>query len=534
MVDLRSALNYPPDAVARYLADGSWTDETPQHWLAELAEARPDAPAALGVDRTLGYRALYDQALGFANGLLAAGLEKGDPIGVQLPNLPDFLIAYHGIQLMGGVMVMLHMPYRAGELAPLMNHGGLRAIICHAGLPSYDAAGTMLGLKDQVPTLETVIVQGGEAPAGTLAFDDLVAAPDPIADPPAAADPAVLAFTSGTSAAPKAAVHAYRTLACNHRTYAAACDLGPQDVVVSAPPFTHIYGICVANITLRAGAASALLALYTPQAFAAVIERCRPTVLFCGPAHALACIKAGLFTPALLSSVKRVVFAGSACPAELVSQMEQLCPQATVYQMWGMTECLMLLVNPSDAPRAVRLASIGVPPENSEIRAVAEGEVVGPGEEGELEVRGPMLFAGYFDNDAANAAAFSPDGWFRTGDLVTIDKDKNVVMTGRVKDIINRGGIKINPIDIEGLVDEHPAVIMSAIAPMPDAVMGEKACLFVQLQPEATLTLAEVQDYLASRNVAKLKWPERLEVVEAMPMTPTRKIIKGQLVAALA
>ena len=201
--------------------------------------------------------------------------------------------------------------------------------------------------------------------------------------------------------------------------------------------------------------------------------------------------------------------------------------------MWGMTETLMQFVNPLDAPREVRLASIGTPPAGHQIRAVAEGRVVGPGEEGELEIQGPMLFAGYFDNDEANDGAFSPDGWFRTGDLVTIDKDLNVVMTGRVKDIINRGGIKFNPVDVEGLIDEHPAVVMSAIAPMPDEVMGEKACLFVQLRPGAALTLDDVRDFLAAKNVAKLKWPERIEMVEAMPMTPTRKIIKGRLVAAL-
>jgi len=533
MADLRAGLAYPAEMVARFLADGSWNDETPQHWLADWAKSRPDAPAAIGPERTLSYGELHDQALRFANGLLQAGLRKGDRIGVQLPNLPEFLIAYHGIQMMGAVITLLHMPYREEELAPLMNHGGVGAVICYGGLANYDAAGTMLALKDRVPTLQVVIVQGGKAPAGTIAFDTLFAEADPIADGPLASDPAVLAFTSGTSASPKAAVHANRTLACSHRALAVDCGLGPDDVVLSAPPFTHIYGLNVANIALRAGAASGLMALYSPPAFSQAIEHCRPTVMFCGPAHALACIKAGLFTPDLLASLKRVVFAGSACPPELVTMMEDLCPNATVYQMWGMTETLMQFVNPPDAPREVRLTSIGTPPIGHEIRAVAERRIVGPDEEGELEIRGPMLFAGYFGNDEANAAAFSPDGWFRTGDLVTIDEDLNVVMTGRVKDIINRGGIKINPVDIEGLIDDHPAVVMSAIAPMPDEVVGEKACLFVQLQPGAVLSLDDIRDYLASKNVAKLKWPERIEVVEAMPMTPTRKIIKGQLVAGL-
>ena len=250
MADLKAGLAYPSETVARYLADGSWNDETPQHWLAEWAESRPDAPAAIGTERTLNYGELHERALRFANGLLKVGLRKGDRVGVQLPNLPEFLIAYHGIQMMGAVITLLHMPYREGELAPLLNHGEVGAVICHGGLGGYDAPGTMLALKDRVPTLRTVIVQGGEAPVGTVAFDELFARADPIPEPPVASDPAVLAFTSGTSAAPKAAVHANRSLACSHRALSVDCGLGPDDVVLSAPPFTHIYGLCVANIAL--------------------------------------------------------------------------------------------------------------------------------------------------------------------------------------------------------------------------------------------------------------------------------------------
>ena len=156
-----------------------------------------------------------------------------------------------------------------------------------------------------------------------------------------------------------------------------------------------------------------------------------------------------------------------------------------------------------------------------------------PGEEGELEIRGTFLFAGYYGNDQATKASFREDGWFRTGDLVILDEHNNVAMTGRLKDIINRGGIKINPIDIEALVDEHPDVLQSAIIPMPDPVMGEKACLFVTLRSGASLTLEDVTTYLAEKIVAKLRWPERLVIVDEMPITPTRKIIKGELVKLL-
>jgi non-ribosomal peptide synthetase component E (peptide arylation enzyme) len=163
----------------------------------------------------------------------------------------------------------------------------------------------------------------------------------------------------------------------------------------------------------------------------------------------------------------------------------------------------------------------------------AGGAVVPDGTEGELQIRGASLFAGYYSNDEANRQAFAADGWFRTGDLAVRGTDGLVRLTGRVKDLINRGGIKINPIDIEAVMDRHPAVVQSAIAPVPDPVLGEKACLFAVLKPGAALALDEVRDFLAANNVAKMKWPERVEIVPEMPMTPTRKIIKGELIRRL-
>src|SRR5262249_25458178 len=154
-------------------------------------------------------------------------------------------------------------------------------------------------------------------------------------------------------------------------------------------------------------------------------------------------------------------------------------------------------------------------------------------EEGELEVRGCSVFAGYFDNDAANAGAFTPDGWLRTGDLAVMSASGHLRITGRLKDIINRGGVKLNPSDVETLIEKHACVLQSAIVPMPDPVLGERACCFVTLRPGASVTLAEVNGWLAQHGVAKIKWPERLEVVETMPLTPTRKIVKGELIKRL-
>ena len=142
--------------------------------------------------------------------------------------------------------------------------------------------------------------------------------------------------------------------------------------------------------------------------------------------------------------------------------------------------------------------------------------------------------AGYLNNEDANASSYTDDGFFRTGDLATCDADGNVVITGRVKDVINRGGIKINPTDVENILQAHPAIVLAAIIPMPDDVLGERICLYATLAPGAAITFEEMTAYLAENGIAKMRWPERLEIIDEMPMTPTRKIQKSKLIKVCA
>jgi non-ribosomal peptide synthetase component E (peptide arylation enzyme) len=162
--------------------------------------------------------------------------------------------------------------------------------------------------------------------------------------------------------------------------------------------------------------------------------------------------------------------------------------------------------------------------------AGANGEIMSSGREGELQVRGPSVFAGYLNNAAANIAAFTPDGWFRTGDLARLDADGNLTITGRIKELINRGGVKINPADTELVLAKHPAVQQCALIPVPDDLLGEKICCALHLRPGCQApTLGELLAWLHQQGVSKMHWPERLELVDAMPLTPTRKIMKAKL-----
>jgi non-ribosomal peptide synthetase component E (peptide arylation enzyme) len=207
-------------------------------------------------------------------------------------------------------------------------------------------------------------------------------------------------------------------------------------------------------------------------------------------------------------------------PPALVRYFAEKLPGCAVTQLWGMTELqAALYTRPGDGTGAAA-TSAGRPSPGTQVRV---------SEEGELQVRGPLTFSGYYNNDEANAHAFTDDGWFRSGDLAE-QRGQYFAITGRIKDVINRGGVKFNPADVEALLDAHPQILQSAIVPMPDPVLGEKACAFVVLKnKEDSLKLEQIVDYLLAKEIAKNKLPERLVVIPEMPLTPTRKIIKGRL-----
>jgi cyclohexanecarboxylate-CoA ligase len=504
-------------------------------WVTAAAHETPQKSAVIARDAVLSYGQLFEKSSRLAQSLKDLGLAKGDVVGIQLPNMPEFVICHVAISMLGAVAALLHMPYRAGDLEPLLKYARVRAVICLPRTEKYDAPATLQGLKKSVPTLDFVIVAGSDAPQGSIGLSNLIATGIPgLAgiDPPEPEDPAVLAFTSGTSAAPKGVLRDYSTLLGNQQVIAAVYGLTSADRIFSAPPFTHIFGTCCLNLALCARGAIVLMPVFTPESFRDAL--CRATVVFAAPAHVSACLKAGSLAGADLSCVRLVGVAGSACPPELIVKLEGALPNATVGQLFGMTETLMTLVTPHDGGGHARRTTVGAPTPGIEVRIRADtADPPPPGFEGELEIRGYSVFRGYWSNPDATEQAFSSDGWFRTGDLATIDPAGNVALTGRIKDIINRGGIKFNPLDVELLLERHPGVRRAAVVPVPDEVLTERACLFVSLASGATLTLAQILDYLQENGVAKHRWPERLEVVAEMPMTATQKIKKGDLVKLL-
>jgi non-ribosomal peptide synthetase component E (peptide arylation enzyme) len=245
-------------------------------------------------------------------------------------------------------------------------------------------------------------------------------------------------------------------------------------------------------------------------------------------------LDAGLLDRHDLSSVKFVCLSGSAVPPSLAAAVEaKLKAQGNgrTIQLWGMSELQAgSYCRPRD-PAEVRHGSAGAASPGTELRIVDDaGNPLPAGSEGRLQVRGVSVFSGYLKNAQATAEAFAGDGWFETGDTGRLSAGGHLQLTGRVREIINRGGIKYSPIDVEAILDRVPGVARSAIVPYPDATLGEKACVFIQPAADsAAPALADLTRALDAAGIAKFKWPERMQTIAAMPLTPTQKIMRGRL-----
>jgi non-ribosomal peptide synthetase component E (peptide arylation enzyme) len=210
-------------------------------------------------------------------------------------------------------------------------------------------------------------------------------------------------------------------------------------------------------------------------------------------------------------------------------------PKTFVSPLWGMTECGGVTTCPLDAPEVKRFETDGLPCDGMELKVVdTNGVSVPPGTEGELMVSGPMVAKGYYRQPDMTREHFLPDGFFRTGDQARMDADGYIKITGRIKDLIIRGGVNISPVDIESVLFAHPKVSNAAIVGMPDVRLGERICAFIIPVAEASLDLAEVQDWMSKSGLAKQKWPEQIEMVDFFPMTPSGKVQKFKLRELLA
>jgi acyl-CoA synthetase (AMP-forming)/AMP-acid ligase II len=455
------------------------------------------------------------EAIGSAAGILARrGIERGDVVALYAPNSPEYAIAFHAVVALGAVCTTINPVYTVDELAFQLEHAGAGALL--AGPDALDRAREAAGRAgvEEVRVLDELL--DGDPGDG---------APDTPADPE---DLVALPYSSGTTGLPKGVMLSHRNLVANILQSTVQQPVTADDTLVGVLPLFHIYGLSVVmNAVLRNGATLVTMPRFDLEGYLALVQEHRATKAHLVPPIVLALAKSPLVERYDLSSLELVNSGAAPLSAELQHAAAERvgCP---VVQGYGMTESSPVThVTPLD-PARHRLGSIGPPVPSTECRIVdvASGEELGPGEEGEVCVRGPQVMRGYLDDPEATAAAIDADGWLHTGDVGHADEDGYVVLVDRVKELIKYKGYQVAPAELEAVLVEHPAVADAAVVGRADEEAGEVPKAFVALAGEATAE--EIMAFVAER-VAPYKRLRAVELVDEIPKSPSGKILRRVL-----
>jgi salicylate---CoA ligase len=535
---------WPEELAREYERAGWWRGQALGSEIATVADVRGTATALVDGAIRLSYASLLARADALASRLTdGLGLRRGDRIVVQLPNCWPFVVLMLGCLRAGIVPVMALPAHRQHELAYLCEHSEARALAVPGVLRGFDHQDMAERLLASSATLRHIMVTGPDVRHTDLTA--LCAEPDDAAAdrarwdavPPGGRDVAVFLLSGGTTGLPKLIARTHNDYSYNARASAELCRLGEGAVYLVALPASHNFPLACPGIlgTLLAGGTVVMLASPDPHAVFTTVAQEGVTISAVVPAvaqrwlaHAAGAGNGQLHTLDVLQ------VGGARLADELARQVRPVLG-ATLQQVFGMAEGLLNYTRLDD-PDEVICETQGRPlSPGDQVRIVdAEGRDRSDGEPGALLTRGPYTPRGYYRAPEQNARAFTPDGWYASGDVVRRRPDGNLVVEGRDKDMINRGGEKISAEEVENLVYRMAGIAQVAAVAAPDAELGERVCVFVVPRPGTDITLAAIRDGMATAGVARFKWPERLEVVAELPVTKVGKLDKKALREILA
>jgi acyl-CoA synthetase (AMP-forming)/AMP-acid ligase II len=509
--------------VGRVLDAGSLWD-----LVVRRAAATPDALFAVDdEDRTLSFAGYRDAALRCAAALAARGVGEGTPVAWQLPTRIETMVLAAALARLSAVQVPLLPIHRERELGFALRQTRARLFFVPAVFRGFDHAALAHRLARETPELEVVVVEGGLPEADPT---DLPPAPAPCS--PAEAPVRFVLYTSGTTSEPKGALHTDHTLMATGRALVDVLELAPEDRVAMVFPFTHVGGLSWLCAGLLAGCAQIAIPIFDPKRSIDALARCGVTLGGAGTVFHQAYLAAQRERggPPIFPRARAFPGGGAPKPPQLHFEVKRELGGIGIVSGWGMTECPIVAMNRVRDPDVKLAATEGRATRGVEIRVVRTGGTpAGPGEEGELRVRGPQLFRGYLDS-SLDADALDAEGFLRSGDLGFLDADGFVVITGRLKDVIIRKGENISAKEVEDLLFPHPKVADVAVIGIPDPELGERCCAVVACRdPGDPLRFEEMTEFLERQGLARRKLPERLELVDALPRNPTGKIPKHEL-----
>jgi 2,3-dihydroxybenzoate-AMP ligase len=525
----------PRPRADRYRHDGLWQNERVDELVMAQARIRPGETALVQGDRRLTHGALAELIRSAANRLHDNGIARGDLVLVQLPNTIELVVLTLALARLGAVAVMTPMSLRHREMDHIIRTTEAVAIAVPLRYRRFDHFRLAAKLRTEHPALKTIFIAGGDAP-DTVDLDALCALPvDPRAaldvDRGQTEDMAVCLLSSGTTGPPKVAPRLHEPYGYQLRRSAQTAGVGPGSVYLAVMPATHGFVLGCPGVlgTLAAGGRVVLGSSTEPEVAFELIEREQVTHCALVPALMQQWVEAARrirYTPSSL----QVLQVGGARPQRTHLELVLKLLECRVQQCYGMSEGLLCYTDLEDTLE-VMLDTQGRPMSPADEVCVVDdvGEPVRPGDIGELLTRGPYTIAGYYQSSEANAEAFTTDGYYRTGDLVYRHPSGSLVVVGRTRDVINRGGEKIPAAEIDLMVAEIPGVRAAAAVAASHHRWGEVICVFVVPEVGQAPELSEIRRSLRERGLAQFKLPERLEIVDKLPYIGIGKVDKKQL-----
>ena len=533
---------FPPELAERYREKGYWQDKSLAEEFADVFRQYGDRIAFLDRGKTYTYADVDRASDRLALNLLDFGLQPLDRVVVQMPNVIEFVFLYFALQKIGCIPIAALVTHRFLETSQFVRLSGATTCVVPERAGDFDFQDMVERVRAECPSVKHGIVYGRARP-GFASLSELIdQAPRRSSDDLRhiridPCDPAVFQLSGGTTGIPKLIPRTHNDYAYNSKAAVAVCAVDASSILLLALPIAHNLPLACPGIQgfMFKGARVVLCATTRPEELFRLIQEHRVTHLKVVPALLVGLINDPAIGKYDLSSLRVVQSGGQRMQPEVRIRTKQLIPSVTVQENFGMGEGMLFFVHLDD-PEDVRLETCGRPVcPDDEVRLIDDdGREVPDGEVGELSCRGPYTLHGYFGVPEYNARQFTADGFYRSGDLMRKHPSGNYIVEGRKKDLINRGGEKISAEEVENLILQHPAVKNIACVPMPDARLGEKMCAFVIPHPGKALSLDELVQFLAAKDMAKFKLPERLEIVNEFPVSTFGKVSKKALAETVA
>ncbi|OZF56975.1 AMP-binding protein [Rhodococcus sp. 14-2470-1a] len=493
------------------------------------------------VDVPSGRRWTYSEFLAdvelLAAGLLVKGVTTGDRVGIWAPNCPEWVLAQYATAKIGAILVNINPAYRTHELKFVLNQAGVSVLLSAQEFKGSDYGAMIEDAREETVREVVFIGSFGWELMTDRGHRALAENPSLVADVQsslAPKDPINIQYTSGTTGFPKGATLSHRNILNNGYFVGELCHYTEHDRVCIPVPFYHCFGMVMGNLACTShGAAMVVPGLsFDPASTLAAVEQEKCTSLYGVPTMFIAELALPEFDSYDLSSLRTGIMAGSPCPTEVMKQVIERMGMAEVSICYGMTETSPVsLQTRSDDTIEQRVSTVGAVGPHLEVQIVdpVGGSTVAQGESGELCTRGYSVMLGYWNQPEKTAEAIDADGWMHTGDIGVMDSDGYVSITGRIKDMVIRGGENVYPREIEEFLYTHPDILDAQVIGVPDAKYGEELMVWIRMQDGATPLDADSIHAFCAGKLAHYKIPRYVHIVDEFPMTVTGKVRKVEM-----